>query len=47
MELLFRLQAEQGTTLILVTHDAALAGRCGRRLRMADGRISAADGSAP
>ena len=47
MELLFRLQAEQGTTLILVTHDAALAGRCRRRLRMADGRISAENGSAP
>ena len=47
MELLFTLQAEQGTTLILVTHDAALAGRCRRRLRMADGRIFAADGETP
>jgi putative ABC transport system ATP-binding protein len=47
MELLFALQAEQGATLILVTHDDALAGRCRRRLRMADGRIFAADGETP
>ncbi len=39
MELLFRLRAERGTALLLITHDAALAGRCGRVLRMADGRI--------
>jgi putative ABC transport system ATP-binding protein len=39
MELLFRLRAERGTALLLITHDAALAGRCGRVLRMANGRI--------
>ncbi len=39
IELLFRLRAEHGTALLLVTHDPALAGRCGRILRMADGRI--------
>ena len=39
MELLFRLRAERGTALLLITHDVALAGRCGRVLRMADGRI--------
>lgn len=39
MELLFRLQAEQGTTLILVTHDERLSARCQRRLRMADGSL--------
>ena len=39
MELLFRLRAERGTALLLITHDAGLAGRCGRVLRMADGRI--------
>ncbi|SDM59184.1 putative ABC transport system ATP-binding protein [Geoalkalibacter ferrihydriticus] len=43
MELLFGLQAEQGTTLILITHDEALAQRCGRRLHMADGRFPASD----
>ena len=39
MDLLFHLQEETGTTLILVTHDPELAGRCGRTLIMADGRI--------
>jgi putative ABC transport system ATP-binding protein len=39
MDLLFGLQAERGTTLILVTHDPVLAGRCERNLRMADGRF--------
>ena len=39
MELLFGLQQEFGTTLILVTHDAKLAARCGRSLEMADGQF--------
>lgn len=39
MELLFGLQREQGTTLVLVTHDDRLADRCQRRLGMADGRL--------
>ena len=41
MELLFGLRAESGTTLMLITHDPALAARCGRTLTMADGRIAA------
>ncbi len=41
MDLLFGLQQSQGTTLLLITHDPALAARCGRQLRMADGRIVA------
>jgi putative ABC transport system ATP-binding protein len=41
MDLLFTLRAESGTTLLLITHDAALAGRCGRIIRIADGRIAA------
>jgi putative ABC transport system ATP-binding protein len=41
MDLLFRLQAENGTTLLLITHDPALAARCGRIVRMADGRVVA------
>jgi len=45
MELLFDLQAGQGTTLILVTHDQTLAARCRRQVRMADGRLFAAEGS--
>ncbi len=39
MELLFGLQQEFGTTLILVTHDPQLAARCQRTVRMADGKF--------
>ncbi len=39
-DLLFRLNEESGTTLVLVTHDERLASRCQRQLRMADGRLS-------
>jgi len=39
MELLFGLNAETGTTLVLVTHDRALAGRCGRVIRLDAGRV--------
>jgi putative ABC transport system ATP-binding protein len=39
IELLFRLAREGGQTLLLITHDPALAARCARRLHMADGRI--------
>jgi putative ABC transport system ATP-binding protein len=35
--LLFDLQAEHGTVLILVTHDEILARRCDRRLHLRDG----------
>jgi len=33
-------QRERGTTLILVTHDAALAARCDRVLHMHSGRLA-------
>jgi putative ABC transport system ATP-binding protein len=39
IDLIFRLNAEEGTTLVLVTHDEALASRCGRQVRLAGGRI--------
>ena len=39
IELLFQLNSEAGTTLILVTHDEALAARCSRVVRLAAGRI--------
>ena len=39
VELIFRLQAERAMTLLLITHERALAARCDRRLRMADGRL--------
>lgn len=42
IDLLFDLNREQGTTLILVTHDPALAGRCGRRLLLEAGRLKEA-----
>lgn len=45
IQLLFDLQAEIGTTLLLVTHDPQLAGRCQRSLRMADGLLSPDTGS--
>ncbi len=39
MELLFGLRERLGTTLLLITHDPALADRCGRQVRMEDGQI--------
>jgi putative ABC transport system ATP-binding protein len=39
IHLMFDLNREQRTTLLLVTHDERLAGRCGRRLRLAAGRM--------
>ncbi len=39
IDLLFRMNAEAGTTLVLVTHDEALAARCGRLVRLAAGHI--------
>jgi putative ABC transport system ATP-binding protein len=39
MELLFGLNAATGATLVLVTHDRALAARCGRVIRLDAGRI--------
>jgi putative ABC transport system ATP-binding protein len=41
MDLLFALQRERGTTLLLVTHDHALVKRCDRVLEVRDGRIGA------
>jgi putative ABC transport system ATP-binding protein len=38
-DLLFRLNAKRGTTLVLVTHDRNLADRCDRQLEMDAGRI--------
>jgi putative ABC transport system ATP-binding protein len=39
MELLFALNAEQRTTLVLVTHDESLAARCGTRLELDAGKM--------
>jgi putative ABC transport system ATP-binding protein len=39
IDLLFGLNQENNTTLILVTHDPALAARCERTIRLDSGRI--------
>jgi putative ABC transport system ATP-binding protein len=46
IDLLFRSQAERGTTLVLVTHDPALAARCDRVLHVRSGRIEMPAGAA-
>jgi putative ABC transport system ATP-binding protein len=40
MQLMFELNREQGTTLVLVTHDGAIAARCERRITIEAGRIA-------
>ena len=42
MELMFELNREAGTTLVLVTHDREIAARCERQLRMEAGRLTEA-----
>ncbi len=39
IELMFELNREHGTTLVLVTHDEALSKRCSRQIRLADGKL--------
>ena len=45
-DLMFRLNREHGTTLLLVTHDVALASRCARRLSLSQGRLVGDDRAA-
>jgi putative ABC transport system ATP-binding protein len=40
IDLMFELNRERQTTLVLVTHDEALSRRCGRQLRLAAGRLA-------
>ena len=40
MELMFELNREQGTTLVLVTHDRGIASRCDRRVQIEAGRLA-------
>jgi putative ABC transport system ATP-binding protein len=46
-DLMFRLNRERGTTLLLVTHDVGLASRCARRLSLAAGRLVSDERAAP
>jgi putative ABC transport system ATP-binding protein len=46
-DLMFRLNRERGTTLLLVTHDVGLAARCARRLSLAAGRLVGDERVAP
>jgi putative ABC transport system ATP-binding protein len=39
IELMFGLNAELGTTLVLVTHDNGIADRCERSIRLREGRV--------
>src|SRR3989440_6955070 len=41
IDLLFEMNHEYGTTLVMVTHDESLAARCTRIVRLAPGRIAA------
>lgn len=41
MQLMFELNAELGTTLVLVTHDREIAGQCQRRITIEAGRVLA------
>lgn len=45
--LLFELQQQAGTTLVLVTHDLALAARCEQQLALVDGRLAPDAGRGP
>jgi putative ABC transport system ATP-binding protein len=42
MNLMFELNREQGTTLVMVTHDPAIAQRCERRITIEAGQVVAA-----
>jgi putative ABC transport system ATP-binding protein len=44
IDLMFELNAEGGTTLLLVTHDDAIASRCARKVRLVAGRIDGGAG---
>jgi putative ABC transport system ATP-binding protein len=43
IDLLFEMNRERGTTLVLVTHDAELAKRCDRRMHISAGEITHED----
>ncbi|MFD2261683.1 ABC transporter ATP-binding protein [Lacibacterium aquatile] len=46
IELMFKMKEEFGTTLLLITHDPALAQRCDRVVRISDGQLSTLEAAA-
>lgn len=40
MDLMFELNLDRGSTLVLVTHDSVIAARCARRIELAAGRLA-------
>lgn len=40
IDLMFELNREQGTTLVLVTHDEVLSRRCSRQIRLVEGKLA-------
>jgi putative ABC transport system ATP-binding protein len=40
LDCMFALSREKGSTLILVTHNPAVAARCGRNMKLEDGRLA-------
>ncbi|MDP3606307.1 MAG: ABC transporter, partial [Polaromonas sp.] len=44
MALMFELNQELGTTLVLVTHDRGIAARCERRITLEAGQVVASQG---
>ena len=47
VELIFGLNRERGTTLVLVTHNFELAGRCQRILRLKNGSVASDEPTHP
>jgi putative ABC transport system ATP-binding protein len=45
IRLMFDLAKNRGATLVLITHDPALAARCDRAIRLVDGLIESRDGA--
>ena len=46
-QLMLKLAREHGTAFVMVTHDEALAARCGRQLRLVLGKLSESDAATP
>ncbi len=47
IELMFQLNHERGSTLLLVTHDPDIARRCGRQIELHAGRVVSGEATAP